>query len=150
MMALSLTAANRIATTAHGYAEAQGIAPLCIVVLDAGGHVLAVQRDERASIYRSEIATAKAQGCIGMAMGGRELAKRASAMPALYTAFNQVTRGGIIPVPGGVLIRDAGGAIIGAVGVSGDTADKDEAAAVAGIASAGLIADAGAIAEPAL
>ena len=150
MMALSLALANMIATTAHGHAEAKGLQPLCIVVLDASGHVLAVQRDERASIYRLEIATAKAQGCIGMAMGGRELAKRASAMPALYATFNHVTHGGIIPVPGGVLIRDAKGAIIGAVGVSGDTADNDEAAALAGIASAGLMADTGAIAEPAL
>ena len=150
MTSITLAAANLIAENAHTYAAAHGIAPLCIVVLDAGGHVLAVQREERASIYRLEIATAKAQGCIGMAMGGRELAKRASAMPALYATFNHVTHGGIIPVPGGVLIRDAKGAIIGAVGVSGDTADNDEAAALAGIASAGLMADTGAIAEPAL
>ena len=129
--------------TAHSHAAANGLDPLCVVVLDAGGHIMAVQRHEQASIYRIDIAAAKAQGCIGMGMGGREIARRAKGMPALYAVFNEITRGGLIPVAGGVLIRDTAGTLIGAVGVSGDTADNDEACACAGITSVGLIADVG-------
>ncbi len=140
---LSLAAANRIAGAAMALGEAKGSDPLCVAVLDAGGHLLAVQRHERAGTYRLDIALAKGRGCIGMGVGGRALAARAQGMPALYAAFNQITAG-LVPVPGGVLIRDAGGDIIGAVGVSGDSADNDEAAALAGIAAVGLIADTGA------
>ena len=140
---LTLATANRIIAAAQSHAASHTIGPLCVVVLDAGGHLLAMQRHEDAGIYRTDIATAKAHGCIGMAMGGRAIAMRAGKMPALYSAFNTVTEGGLIPVAGGVLIRDAAGVIIGAVGVSGDTADNDEAVALAGIAAAGLIGDTG-------
>jgi uncharacterized protein GlcG (DUF336 family) len=118
-------------------------APLCVAVLDVGGHVLAVQRDERASNYRPQIAIAKASGCVGMGFGGRELAARAQAMPQFFTALSGIFVNGIIPVPGGVLVRDGDGRLFGAVGVSGDTSDNDEVCAVAGIKSAGLIADTG-------
>ena len=140
---LTLATANLIIAAADSHAAAHGIAPLCVVVLDSGGHVLTLQRHEDASIYRTDIATAKARGCIGMAMGGRAIAMRAGKMPALYAAFNTLADGGLIPVAGGVLIRDDAGVIIGAVGISGDTADNDEAAALAGIAAAGLIGDTG-------
>jgi uncharacterized protein GlcG (DUF336 family) len=105
---------------------------------------LALKRDERASISRPEIATGKAAGCLGMGFGGRELAKRAAAVPGFFTALASIFPKGIVPVAGGVLIRDASGAIIGAVGVSGDTSDNDEVCAVAGIMAASLNADTGA------
>jgi len=113
-------------------------------VLDRGGHILALLRDENASIYRPEIAMGKAAGCLGMGFGGRELAKRAAAMPMFFNGLQAAFPNGMLPVPGGVLIRDADGAILGAVGVTGDTSDNDEICALAGIAATGLVADNGA------
>jgi uncharacterized protein GlcG (DUF336 family) len=143
-MSLTLSSALTIAQTCLAEGQKLGFAPLCVVVLDAGGHSLALLRDERASIYRPEIATAKAAGCLGMGFGGREIAKRAAAVPNFIAALNTIFPKGILPVPGGVLIRDATGALIGAVGVTGDTSDNDELCALAGIAAAGLVADTGA------
>lgn len=140
---LTLDQANTICTVALAHGRKASFAPLCVVVLDAGGHALAVQRDERASISRPEIATAKAAGCLGMGFGGREIAKRAATTPGFFAALNGIFPNGILPVPGGVLIRDADGRLIGAVGISGDTSDNDELAALAGIAAAGLTAETG-------
>lgn len=144
MTELTLDAALTIARETLAEGARRGFAPLCCAVLDRGGHALALLRDERASIYRPEIATAKAAGCLGMGFGGRELAKRAAAAPLFFNGLQAAFTKGILPVPGGVLIRDAEGAVIGAVGVSGDTSDNDEVAALAGIAAAGLTADTGA------
>jgi uncharacterized protein GlcG (DUF336 family) len=143
-MSLTLDHARTIAETTLAEGKTRGFAPLCAVVLDAGGHALCVMRDERASISRPEIATGKAAGCLGMGFGGRELAKRAAAVPQFFTSLTTIFPKGIIPVAGGVLIRDASGALLGAVGVSGDTSDNDEICALAGIAAAGLVADTGA------
>lgn len=143
-MALTLALARTIADATLVEGAARGFAPLCVVVLDTGGHALALLRDERASISRPEIATAKAAGCLGMGFGGRELARRAQAVPGFFAALTGIFPQGIVPVAGGVLIRDAGGALLGALGVSGDTSDNDEICAVAGIAVAGLVADTGA------
>jgi uncharacterized protein GlcG (DUF336 family) len=141
---LTLKQAQSIANEALAEGGKNGFAPLCIVVLDAGGHTLALLRDERASIYRPEIATGKAAGCLGMGFGGRELKKRAEMMPAFFTGLQAAFPKGMLPVPGGVLIRNEAGALLGAVGVTGDTSDNDEFCAVAGIVAAGLIADTGA------
>jgi uncharacterized protein GlcG (DUF336 family) len=143
-MTLTLEAAETIAKGALAEGAARGFAPLCVVVLDSGGHPLALLRDHRASISRPEIATGKASGCLGMGFGGRELARRAAAMPGFFTALAAAFPKGIIPVPGGVLLRDATGTLLGAVGVTGDTSDNDELAALAGIAAAGLVGDTGA------
>jgi uncharacterized protein GlcG (DUF336 family) len=143
-MTLTCRAALDIAQTALAEGERLGFEPLCVVVLDAGGHALALLRDERASISRPEIATGKAAGCLGMGFGGRELAKRAAAVPQFFTSLAPIFPKGMIPFPGGVLIRDAAGKIVGAVGVTGDTSDNDETCALAGIAAAGLVADTGA------
>jgi uncharacterized protein GlcG (DUF336 family) len=116
---------------------------LAAVVLDAAGHPLAVLRDEQASFLRPQIATGKARGCLGMGFGGRELARRAQAMPAFFDAINSLTGGEVIPVAGGVLIRNAEGLILGAIGISGDTSDNDERCAVQAIDQAGLVADTG-------
>lgn len=144
MTNLTLDQALTIAHETLAEGKRRNFAPLCCVVLDAGGHPLALLRDDRASIYRPEIATAKAAGCLGMGFGGRELKKRADAMPAFFTGLQATFPKGILPVPGGVLIRNADGRLIGAVGVSGDTSDNDEVAALAGIAAANLLADTGA------
>lgn len=143
-MALTLHQASTIATVTLAEGKRLGFAPLCVVVLDTGGHPLALLRDERASISRPEIATGKAAGCLGMDFGGRELAKRAQAVPQFFASLVSIFPKGIVPVAGGVLIRDKGGTLLGAVGVSGDTSDNDEICALAGIAATGLIADTGA------
>ena len=145
-MAISLTLEQALAMAQAALAEGRrlDLAPLCVAVLDSGGHALTVLRDERASISRPEIATAKAAGCLGMGFGGREIAKRAASVPAFFAALNGIFPKGILPVPGGVLVRDAGGTLIGAVGISGDTSDNDELCAVTGIVAAGLVADTGA------
>lgn len=143
-MTLTLEQAGRIVDAALAEAEKRAFEPLCVVVLDAGGHALALKRDERASISRPEIATAKAAGCLGMGFGGREVARRSQAMPAFFAALNDIFPKGILPVPGGVLIRNAEGRLLGAIGISGDTSDNDEICAVVGIEAAGLIADTGA------
>ncbi len=143
-MTLTLDQASIIVDTALAEGKARGFAPLCVVVLDGGGHALALKRDERASISRPEIATGKAAGCLGMGFGGRELAKRSQAVPSFFTALSSIFPKGIIPVAGGVLIRNSDGAILGAVGVTGDSSDNDEICAVAGIAATGLVADTGA------
>jgi len=143
-MTLTLEQASVIVDAALDEGRRGGFEPLCVVVLDAGGHVLALKRSERASISRPEIATAKAAGCLGMGFGGREIARRAQAVPSFIAALNGIFPKGILPVPGGVLIRGDDGALLGAVGISGDTSDNDELCAVAGIAAAGLKADTGA------
>lgn len=143
-MDLTLEQALTIARATLDAGRRTAFAPLCAVVLDCGGHPLVVLRDEGASIYRPQIATAKAAGCLGMGFGGRELARRAQAAPQFFAALAAVFPQGLAPVPGGVLIRDGDGQLLGAIGVSGDTSDNDEICALAGIEAAGLIAETGA------
>ncbi len=140
---LSLEHASMIVDAALAEGRQRGFAPLCVVVLDAGAHPLALKRSEHASISRAEIATTKAAGCLGMGFGGRELARRAQIAPAFYAAIAAVLPRGIVPVPGGVLIRGPGAIPLGAVGVSGDASEHDEVCAVAGIRAAGLLPDTG-------
>jgi uncharacterized protein GlcG (DUF336 family) len=142
-MGLTLEQAGIIIDRALDEARNRGFHPLCVAVLDPGAHLIALKRDERASISRAEIAIAKAAGCLGMGFGGRELARRAQAVPHFFAALATIFPKGIVPVAGGVLIRDDG-ALVGAVGISGDTSDNDEICAVAGIEAAGLAADTGA------
>jgi len=144
MEGLTMEAASRIAAAVVRTGEELTLAPLCAVVLDAGAHDLVLMRSERAASYRVDIARAKAAGCLGMGLGGRAIAQRAKAAPAFYAAIAGLVPGGILPVPGGALIRDRDGRLVGAVGVSGDTADNDEAAAIAAISAAGFTADTGA------
>lgn len=144
-MALTLESADRIASRTLAVGREKGFLPLCVIVLDSGGAPLVLKRDERASIGRPEIARGKAAGCLALGFGGRELQRRAQAMPAFMTAAAAILPHGIVPVPGGVLIRDSGGALLGAVGVSGEASENDELCAVAGIEEAGLVADSGAL-----
>jgi uncharacterized protein GlcG (DUF336 family) len=143
-MTLTLDQALTIARTTLAEGAKQGFLPLAVAVLDAAGQPLAILRDERTSLNRADIAIGKAAGCLAMGFGGRELAKRALAVPHFMNAVGQIFPKGIIPVPGGVLIRGEGGTLLGAVGVSGDTSDNDELCALAGIAAVNLTADTGA------
>lgn len=144
MTTLLLDQADRIVEGALAHAKELGLAPLTVAVLDAGGHLVAFKRQDRSGILRPNIAQGKAWGALGMGLGGRALAQRAEKAPAFFTALASVSEGRVVPVPGGVLIRAADGQVIGAVGISGDHPDKDEACAVHGIAQAGLDADPGA------
>ena len=147
MPRLTLDIALTITQAAFATARDLGAKPLCVVVLDSGGHVLTTHRHEAASLFRAAIATAKATGALGMGMGSRAIAARASQSPAFFASLSAVTDGQIAMAPGGVLIRSAEGEILGAVGISGDTSDIDEVCAVAGIKAADLIADTGAAPE---
>jgi uncharacterized protein GlcG (DUF336 family) len=138
---LDLPTAQTIVGEAIAYAQKAGLEPLTVVVLDDRAAVKASGADEGTSIARFEIARGKAAGCLAFGFGARELQKRP---PAFLTAVGQLPGVMIVPVPGGVLVRDSDRAILGAVGISGDTGEHDEEAAVAGIKAAGLIADTGA------
>jgi len=143
MIGLSLQQAERIVDTGLERARELGLKPLTIAVLDAGGHLVAFKRQDHSGILRPEIAQGKAWGTLGMGLGGRALAHRAEMAPAFFVSLASVSQGRVVPVPGGVLIRAADNEIVGAVGISGDYPDNDEACAVYGIEQAGLRADPG-------
>jgi uncharacterized protein GlcG (DUF336 family) len=143
MTRLTLAVADRMIDAALLEGQRLKFQPLCVAVMDAGGHVLALKRNERASLIRPQIASAKASSVLGMGFGGRELARRAELMPGFFNALSHLTNGSMLAVPGGVLIRDEAGEILGAIGISGDTSDNDELCALAGINATGLIPDAG-------
>ena len=143
-MSLTLAQASTIVDVALKKGRETNCAPLTVAVLDAGGHLVAFKREDRSGILRFDIAFGKAWGALGMGFGSRELSERASKNPVFFGVLATVSQGRLIPVPGGVLIKDADGAVLGAVGISGDTSDKDEVAAIAGIEAAGLKAVVGA------
>ena len=116
----------------------KGFNPLTVVVLDAGGHVTAVEREDGSSTKRFEIAHGKAHGAVAFGWGSRRTMGRAEDFAPFVTGV-AVAIGALVPVPGGVLIRSSDGDLLGAVGVSGDNSDNDEAAALTGIESAGLV-----------
>lgn len=143
MSTLTLAQASQIVDTALAEGRARGFAPLTVAVLDAGGHLVALKREDNSGLLRPQIATAKAWGVLGMGFGGREFERRAQKAPAFIGALSDVSGGRIVPVPGGVLVRDRAGQIIGSVGISGDASGNDEVCAVAGIKAAGLVPDTG-------
>jgi len=135
---LTLEQAKTIADATIAEGKRLGLAPLAVSVLDRGGNLLVFQRQEDAGILRFDITFAKAWGSLGMGFGSRELAKRAGNAPAFFNALAAASGGRIAPSPGGVLIADQRGKVVGAVGVSGDIGDMDEKCALAGITAAGL------------
>ena len=143
MSNVNLEQALTIAQTTLKKGREMNFHPLTVVVLDTGGHMKALLREDNCSILREDIARGKAWSVLGMGFGGREIARRAEKMPAFFTALNVMSEGKMVPVPGGVLIRDANNQIIGSVGVTGDTSENDEICAVAGIQAAGLTPDTG-------
>jgi uncharacterized protein GlcG (DUF336 family) len=142
-MTLTLDHAMTIATTALKAGGEHKMKPLAVVVLDARGAVKATLVQDKTSLLRSDIAHGKAYGALALGMGSRAIFKRANEQPYFVDAINTMARGALVPVPGGVLIEAADGAVIGAVGVSGDTSDNDEIAALAGITAAGFKGNAG-------
>jgi len=140
---LTLAISNKLIEAALAEGHTRNLQPLTVAVLDAGGHVIALQREDGASLLRPQIATAKAWGTLGFGFGGRELARRATANPTFFNMLIELSDGKMAPVQGGVIIRDAAGAVLGAVGITGDLSAQDEACALAGIAAVGLVADAG-------
>ena len=144
MPEITLAQASTIVDKALEKGRALKLKPLTVAVLDAGGHPRALKVEDGSSLLRHKIATGKAWGALGMGMASRKLVDRAKNAPAFTASLTEMAGGFYVPVPGGVLIRDKSGALIGAVGISGDTSDQDEACAIAGIEAAGLVADAGA------
>ncbi|MBI3708569.1 MAG: heme-binding protein [Proteobacteria bacterium] len=142
-LGVTLEQASRIVDLALERGRALGLAPLTVAVLDAGGHLTALKREDGSSLLRPQIAMGKAWGALGMGFGSRTLGQRAANAPVFYNALFDASGGRLVPAAGGVLIRDAAGGIIGAVGISGDSSDKDEDCAIAGIKGAGLTADPG-------
>ena len=138
MPGLSLEQANRIATAALAAARTMGIPPIAVVVLDESGHLKAMQREDGASMFRFDIATGKAWAAIGMGAASRVLAQRARDNPNFFVALAATAQGRFLPQTGAVLIRDTGGAVIGAVGASGGTGDEDEAICSQGVRDAGM------------
>jgi uncharacterized protein GlcG (DUF336 family) len=138
MTRLTLEIAVRVIDGALARATELGCVPLTVVVLDAGGHDIALKRQDGSGILRVDIARGKAWGALGMGFSSRELGERAQKAPVFFGALASVSQGRMVPVPGGVLIYDDGRTIVGAVGISGDTSDRDEDCALAGIKSAGL------------
>jgi uncharacterized protein GlcG (DUF336 family) len=143
MTNVTLAQATTIVDAALAEGRTQKFKPLTVAVLDAGGHLVALKREDNSSLLRPQIATAKAWGCLGMGFGGRELARRGEKTPAFFGVLSELADGRMVPVPGGVLIRNAAGEIVGSVGISGDVSLNDEICAVAGIKAAGLVPDTG-------
>jgi uncharacterized protein GlcG (DUF336 family) len=135
---MTLDIARGIIAAARRAGHEHEFSPLSIVVLDAGGHVTAFEREDGASNMRFQVAFAKAHGALALGVGSRALMARAEQQPYFIAAATSAIGGALVPVPGGVLIKGDEGRTIGAVGVSGDNSDNDELAAVAGILAASL------------
>ena len=142
MSALNLSKANAIITKALEKAREMKIKPVTVVVLDQGGHLKAMQREDGASMFRFDVATGKAWASVGMGASSRALAGRAKDNPNFFITLAATAAGKFLPQTGGVLIRDAQGNILGAAGASGGTGDEDEAVCAYGIEQAGFVADA--------
>ena len=138
MATLTLEQAVRIADATLKRGRAAGYKPLTVAVLDAGGNVKALHRDDGSDILRPDIATGKAWGALGMGMSSRALGDLAAERPQFVASLAALAAGRVVPAAGGVLLRTEDGAVIGAVGVSGDVSDNDEECALAGVKAAGL------------
>jgi uncharacterized protein GlcG (DUF336 family) len=135
---VSLSQAQHIIAAALEKAVALNLQPLCVAVLDGGGHLIALARQDGASLLRPQIAIAKASGALSLGMSSRKIAEIAAERPSFIASLSGVATGGIIPAAGGVIITDTAGTPIGAVGITGDTSDHDEACALFGIAAEGF------------
>ena len=138
MTTLTLEKANQIIQAALTTARQLNLAPLTVVVLDDAGHLKAMQREDGATMIRQQVATAKAWGAVNMGMSSRSLAGVAEQRPDFMNALVGLAEGRVMPVPGGVLIRDADSRILGSVGISGDVSDQDERCAIAGVNAVGF------------
>ena len=140
---VSLEAASIIVDQTLAKGRELKLKPLAVAVLDPRGCLKAYKAEDGASLLRFDIAFGKAWGALGMGFGNRELQRRADAYGIFFNSLQVMSEGKIVPAPGGVLIRDAAGQVVGAVGVSGDVSDQDEACAIHGIIAVGLKPDTG-------
>jgi uncharacterized protein GlcG (DUF336 family) len=140
MTQITLAQANAIIAGAFAKGTEAGFKPLSVSVVDAGGHLIAFQRSDSASFARAQIATGKAAAALALGVSSRKVGAMAEERPWFIGAFAAGAPHPVIPAAGGVIVVDASGAFLGAVGVTGDTSDNDETAALAGIAAAGLTA----------
>lgn len=143
MSTLNLQIATRSSSHALAVAREISAAPLTVAVLDAGGHLISLQREDGASLLRPQIAIGKAWGALALGKGSRLIAADAQQRPAFIGAVNNLADGQLVPAPGGVLIRNERGEVIGAVGITGDTSDIDEQCAISAVESVGFTPDAG-------
>ena len=143
-MELKLANAKKIIEHALAEQQKQGFKPMAVVVLGPSGSIRASESQDGTSALRPKIAHGKAFGAFSMGLGSRALFERAKKEPFFIQSMNSLCDGALVPVPGGVLIRDKDGQLIGAVGITGDTSDNDEICAVAAIEAAGFVADTGA------
>ena len=140
MTTLTLQIANQIIAAALAKSRECGYQPMGVAVLDASGNLKAFASEDGASMFRFDIARAKAWGAVGMGVASGVLAKRAKDNPNFFVALAATADGRFLPQPGAVVIKDAQGKVIGAVGASGGTGEEDEAICAAGVAAVGLVA----------
>ena len=138
MSALTLAQANTLISAALAQSKTSGYKPMGIAVLDASGNLKAFASEDGASMFRFDIARAKAWGAVGMGASSRVLMQRAKDNPNFFVSLSATSDGKFLPQTGAVVIKDASGQIIGAVGASGGTGDEDEAICIAGVEAAGL------------
>jgi uncharacterized protein GlcG (DUF336 family) len=136
---ISLDQANRIITEAFKKGAELKLNPLSVVVLDPGGHVIAFQRQDGASIMRFQIAAGKAFGALALGTSSRKIGELAGRRPGFVASLAPIAPHGVIPAPGGIIVVDDAGEILGAVGITGDSSDNDEALALSSITEAGLM-----------
>jgi uncharacterized protein GlcG (DUF336 family) len=139
MSKLTLAQANKIIEGALANARQLKIKPLAVAVLDDGGHIKAIQREDDATMFRNDVAIGKAWAAVSMGAASRVLLGRAKENPQFFGALSATAQGKFLPQTGAVLIKDKDGNVLGAAGASGGTGDEDEAACIAGIAAAGLV-----------
>ena len=139
-MTLSLEQARTIVRVALERRVERGLRPLAVAVLDERGALVAYEQEDGSTLLRERVARGKAMGALGMGMSSRRLGEMGNERPMFMQALIDASGGQLVPVPGGVVVKTPDGHLYGAVGVSGDTSDKDEAVAVAGIEAAGLVA----------
>lgn len=137
---LGLAQAQALIGAALAYGEEKGMAPLSVSILDAGGHLLAFARSDGSSNLRPQIAMGKANGALALGVSSRKVAEMAVDRPTFIGALGGMSPGGIVPAAGGVLIRDGQGTLFGAIGITGDTSDNDEACALHALSSLGFAA----------
>lgn len=137
MARITLDEANSIIAASIAKGRELALKPLCIAVLDPGGSLIALQREDAASTLRPDIAIGKASGALGLGISSRKIGEMAAERPTFVASLASLAKGGIIPAAGGIIVT-RNGAIAGAVGITGDTSDNDEACALAGIDAAGL------------
>ena len=140
---INLELARQLIHDALSHGKTLGLKPLAVVVLDPGGYPIAFEREDGASNLRFKMAHAKAFGSLGLGMGSRGIFNRAEQQPYFVESVNTMADGQLLPVPGGVIVRNSEGNILGAMGVTGDTSDNDEACALSAIEKAGYVADTG-------